>query len=1697
MSQETQRQPEATPEQISSPFSTGHGGAVFEMKVQAGLLATLLVRGHVPIFNNALLQELHLQAEHLGYETDDAYVVALDHNGVTRKQLWSVKREVKFTESDEAFGDVITDAWADFTETSRFSPQSDVFVLATGYLTQKNKHLLTLLDVASAAISAIDFHSRVERKGFVSNESREYLGIVERLCQKAAGRKITPEELWIFIRCFHIQHYDFDQNASQDEARFKTLLSLGIRKSAGRTGGDLWNEIFEWVASLNPRAGSFTRDSLPPEWQQVTASVGTYFDSGGVIQRLVEHSSDLLKRIRTTLGPKVHLGRLGLTDTLGQTFIDEQFTLVTGQAGSGKSAAALAALQEVIGGAPLFVFQATEFAKENLDHAFADLRISEPLSGISALFALHTRKFVLLESVERLLEAEHRDAFFMLLRRLAEDGSWRTILTCRQHAASLVQEAFLNPLGLPTKEAVIPLLAEEELDEVVRQVPGIREVVSNPRTRQLLRNPWFLDKACSVDWTKESGGTSLDQRRLRDILWQQVVVREDIRTAGVHILRDRYFRDISLKRARSLQSFVLVPEGGEAAVQALIADELLVEEPNTHRVAPAHDVLEDWALMRWVSETFTTLWQDPKQFFDVLGHEMAIRRSYRQWLQESLTADGLHSVRNFVDAVLGGTKIEQYWKDETIISILLSDESPLFLAAHEESLLKDEHKQLNRFIHLLRIACKVPNPLFGPSGNQAGVVFGDLHLVAEGKAWGEVIRLVHRNLAHFGQKDLPVLLGLLENWKAGINWREAPEASREASLIALHFWNTGDPDHLSDKTMERLARLIVLAPQTIAAEFDALLEKTIFSAGRPNRRYRAETLEATILSPFEGWAACHSHPKQVARLTERLLGIDRPLPVKHSWELECSLDMEDFFGLLSGKLEYFPASALQGPFFPVLQEHPESGVPLVLKLSNVAVERFVERGLDAKYENPIEIDLLLERGKTVKQWLNSRLWLMYRGASVAPNVFESALMALEKWLLNCAEQGQDLNTLARDIISRSNNAALTAVIASIAMAYPETVGDAALLILSVPEFYELDTHRYVSDMSPTTSIVGDFGLNAIQRLQRSERVKSDALPHRRRTLEWLTLHLQWGPLQQRVWKIIDDYKAQLPPVEQQKEKDKLWRLRLHRMDRRNFSPGETVEDGQVFYMSTPPDADVEEVVNKSAPRLKANQEAMSLLNWGFGVFEGKNLDAFGPERWREMLSEAQRIQADHTIRTARYGVEGGPAYVAAVCSRDHWPELNPTEKAWCRERLLSEIAVNVANDTERVSRFAMHGSRAAARVLPLLLDDADDSMRRRVREGIAIGVTHPVDEVREYSALAVGWYLWDREPQLASACIAGLLALAQAERRGYGRWRKRPAGPEEFHEFISREIASARTRIISAVPLEERRRYRFSITEDSSSRVLPLIAGIISQQQARPIAQKLWRQIAESFAHSWKRRNRYDRQRNYEGKQALKTQFAHFLIRCEPQTAVELWRPFAVAIEDHAEKVAEMFHDLIRAEDIVHEKVVFWAVWQETETRLLATPNAMQSIVNERSDLAKLGTALVLDSTWKEGAKDWKPLHGHEDKIASFVKKVGFAPRICKSYIRLLDSIGSFLLPEALESLDYCLRSGNPASVLSDSDSLFSLSRILTPLVFAQTGMLRKAPELRSATLRILDSMVEEGSSAAFRMRDFLITPATPSTESV
>lgn len=1274
---------------------------MFEVKIQASLLASLLVRAHAPGFDSATISELHLQAEHFDYATDDAVVIASGAPGETRRQLWSVKHDVRFTAKDTVFQDVLRDAWEDFSNTDLFDPNRDLIILATGPLPSTYKHLLTLLEIIRATSSYSDFEAKLARKGFVSQEAREYFELIATLSQKLVEEKPDAAEVWKFLRCFHILGFDFDQAASKDEARIKTLLALAARAGTGGTGESLWSAIFKWVAEKNPRAGSFTYDSLPDEWKRNTISIAIHFETG-VIQRLSEHSKLTLRRVHPHIGG-IQLPRTEIVEGLSAAVAEEPLTLISGEAGLGKSVAAVMALQHVAEGAPVFVFQAKEFSHRHLDEAFSDMRIHESLSQISSLFGLHRRKYILIESVERLLEAPDRDAFSDLLAMLIDDPTWHVIFTCRHYASNLVKDTFLTPSKYQACHIVIPRLSLEDLDFVLSRKPDLQSIVRDDRTRYLLRNPWFLDKACSINWTGEMLETPLDQTRLREILWRQVVMRVDAQQGGLHRKRERVFQEIALGRARSMRSFVAAPVGDDDVVQVLLADELLVEDMVTGFVAPAHDVLEDWALVQWVAQVFASVGHDAPQFFEKLGHHLPIRRAYRQWLHESLDGGNLSSLRGFTDAVLFNASLSNYWRDETVVSILLSDDAPRFIADYENQLLANEKEQLKVVIHLLRLACKKPNPFLRLPEHVLAEKFGDMHLVPDGNAWNAVVKLIHRNLSQFDKRDLPYLLGLLEDWKSGINWQTpSPLGAREAGLVAVHFWNLLEDDYHWKKEFNRLLEIILSITRAIPDEFEALVRATMEDKDKhASRSYRTESIGEKLLSFFDGANACRSHPSLVAEFARKKWMLDRDLPKSRYGDWGGGTNMESHFGLPFSVHEYFLASALQGPFYTLLMSHPETGIGLIVDLINTTTIRFVKRGLDAKYGNgPIEVEIDLGDGEKRKQWVNPRLWLLYRGAMPGPNIVESALMALEKHLLELASQGHDLRDLTRNLIRQSNSVAITSIVASVAMAYPDKVGDTVLVLLKEPLFYELDQQRYIHDQSYFD--IGEWGYDARKKIHHHERLESSKLAHRRQNLEGLTVRLQAGALRDQVWKIIDNFKSELETIKEQSESIKLLRLKFHRMDVRNFEAKEKLEDGSILFSSRPPDADIAEVIEKHAPALKANQEETELVVWGMSVFERKDPDKFDPFRWQEMLGKAREITCKKKDKDEFDIVshEGGPGYVAAVCVRDHWKELGIEEKNWCREFLLAKINEHrdTRNEMLRVQRFSMASQVAAASV---------------------------------------------------------------------------------------------------------------------------------------------------------------------------------------------------------------------------------------------------------------------------------------------------------------------------------------------------------------------------------------------------------------
>src|SRR5699024_2708352 len=89
-----------------------------------------------------------------------------------------------------------------------------------------------------------------------------------------------------------------------------------------------------------------------------------------------------------------------------------------------------------------------------------------------------------------------------------------------------------------------------------------------------------------------------------------------------------------------------------------------------------HDIYEEWALEKIINNEFQKS-RNPTEFIDNIGDHLPIRRSFRKWLSEKLLLRD-KSIEIFIEEAFEDTSIKSYWKDEILVSVLLSDNSDYF-----------------------------------------------------------------------------------------------------------------------------------------------------------------------------------------------------------------------------------------------------------------------------------------------------------------------------------------------------------------------------------------------------------------------------------------------------------------------------------------------------------------------------------------------------------------------------------------------------------------------------------------------------------------------------------------------------------------------------------------------------------------------------------------------------------------------------------------------------------------------------------------------------------------------------------------------------------------------------------------------------------------------------------------------------------
>jgi hypothetical protein len=1672
-------------------LSTGGAGTHFEQHVGAYWLAQLLVGAIPPILIDTTVVEVAFQTERLGWHTDDFLLTCMSGD-LPRKIAGQVKRNFTVSAANAECVQAITDLWGDFNG-AHFSKTHDRLALVTlRGSNQLLEHFVGLLDCARAAREGSDFEQRLTTPGFISGAALRYCGEIRTIIGKIQGIPVTTADIWPLLRALHVLSLDLQSSTCQTEAHIKSLLaSTAVEGDPVASAGTSWNELVQEASAAMAASRSLRRTDLPAGARARHGVVGT--TERRVLQALADHTAPVLRAIRTTLGGNLHLPRTALVHMVLEALQSAQVVLVTGPAGCGKSAVGKDAVGVLSQDHFLFGFRVEEFAQAHLDATLAAAQVPANWARLRAILGAQDRKVVLVESVERLLEKTTRDAFTDLMTLVADDPGLRVVLTCRDYSKEQVLASFLQPHHINHRVIRVPSLDDAELTAVEAAHPAIAIPLASPALRNILRIPYVLDKALGVAWASE---TSLPQteRDFRALFWREIVRAGHRVAPAMASLREKVLEAIAVRRARALSAHVPASDLDAAVVESLRGDSLVTSsDEDPLLVATAHDVLEDWSILQWL-EKQRLAETSFKALSDAVGAHPAVRRSYRKWVAELVDRDASAADRLF-QAAMSESQISLQFRDDTLVSLLKAPSAPGFLARHEAQLLANDRVLLKRVIHLLRVACvKTPDWLAGKVG-QASILN-----VPDGSAWPAVVRLVHRNVTTFTNNERPLLLGLVEDAVRGVSWW-APELDGAEDVVGIAHWLLeGLGGYRSDESRERVLKVIAKLPKADAARFESVLRGHIEEGER--RDVVAEAFQDLVIGGTDGMPAARDLPDVVISVAEDyLLASEADIRDERHYSYR-SIEIDLYFGIKEGlRHDSFPPSAVRGPWVHLLRHHATKALDFYIKVFNHSADWYVHPRLRGRLEPAGEAELTFADGTTRKQWTNGRLWGLYRGMTVGPYPLESMLMALESWLLEVGKGAPEkLDGLLVDILRRSDNAALAAVVASVATAYPRAAGEALLVLLSSRDYIRVDRSRMANEH--TAGIAGMFPtVRADHRVYELERKQAAALEHRRMDLEAAVANLQLGPLAPRVHALLDNHLAALPPKEQQGEDDRLWRLAIHRMDLRQYTvsgPQSTetiVTEGKtqqyVRLNLKPPEPDVQAMVDENTSRMTGVNARLGVFMWGARVFE-RDTDRYDPTQWATKLGEAQAMDPAQGLED---GSRSAPGLVAAVCVRDHWDEMAPPQQEWCIATVCAEVLrhADTEDHMERVQKNSTAADRACASVLPLLLRKPLGAKHsERVQTAFAAAITHPVEQVRQYATWSIDAGVWSSDRSLALRCVNAIAAEAAMVDREREADAARPYEERRDVDEIRRAArADIRARFWPEEALAEDVHVALDISGAFGADALNHLLVILGRAPQDQVAIAAYARASAQLASWWTSDDdsRERGRRNYHTESDVCQRITEFLLRTSPEAARYVLGPLVATIDRHSRELQHVMQGLTNVQDSNPNTPQYWLLWNVIADAVRRASWVSRLDGDRHRDGPELLAAVFLTLYWKDDVRHWRHLEGYADNVHALFESLPPVGVALDNYARFLYRIGQRSLPDAFMRIEAALRRGVPARMLGNSDTVFVLEVLLQRFVYGRPLEVKRDARMRNAILFILDCLIDTGSSAAFRMRDDFVTP--------
>lgn len=1410
-----------------------------------------------------------------------------------------------------------------------------------------------------------------------------------------------------------------------------------------------------------------------------------------------KHSENVLFEIQTFITFNDQNIEIDRSNELAQLIDKEspKVLILSGTGGVGKTAIIKNLYNQLKENIPFYIFKATEFELASVNDLFRGINLQD-------FIAVHkdADKIVVIDSAEKLLDLKNTDTFKEFLLILIQND-WKIIFTTRDNYLEDLNYQFFEIYNVVPLNINITNIGIEELNTLSDKYKFL--LPKDEKLLELLKNPFYLNEYLKFYKVDEE----IDYVGFKEKLWNKIIKK-------TKAAREQCFLKIAFARANEGQFFINPSHAPQNLVDELKNDGILGYE-SPHGYFITHDIYEEWALEKNIESEFIKK-SNTQEFFKRIGQSLPIRRSYRNWLSEKLLLGHL-SIKDFIDEVIKDNKIESHWKDATLIAVLLSDYSDIFFELSKENLKENNYELLKRITFLLRIACKdVDDDFFKQLGIKNINLLSMKYVLTKpkGKGWQSLVKFVFEYLDEIGIKNIIFVLPIIHDWN---NKFKEGATTRYSSLIALQYYQWTIKEHVyfdRDGTKDNLLQTILYGSSEIKNELEAIF-KDILKNKWKNHRNPYYDLAKVILSKFQGIAVSQVLPNYVLQLADLFWSYT---PAEDNRYNELRMEVENYFGIEDDHGQYFPASAYQTPTYWLLQSALAETIDFILAFTNKSVECFAKSDM-AKHEVE-EIEVFIEKDKSIKQYISNRLWCTYRGTQVSPHILESMHMALEKFIL---ERGKNTDSKALEylllyLLINSKSASISAVVVSIVLAYPEKTFNVAKILFQTKAFFLYDTTRFTLDLQQKSSLLmlrNGFGSNYNKEIHEDERLKACDDKHRGNSLENVAVFYQFfrseevneeeaDKRQKIIWDIFDIYYEILPDKSKETESDKIWRLYLARMDRRKMKPTSEQKDGKVIINFNPEiDPELKKYSEMSLEKSSAYMKYSSLKLWA--SYKLQNDDKYKAYEQYEKnpqlaLKEVQDIISEldmlknNTRHAHQYNADNSfylfnhsiPADVCAVLVRDHFQQLLKEDKNFCKDIIL-EVAYScfLPDYQYQIS----DGTLSAISVLPILLKEFPEEKEDiKLILLLTLFNDYPVDAVSttfsKFSVMATN-QLWSSNPNDAESIFFGFLLLKskyeKLRRTLFNENHKK--GIYKLHENQIIEIFLKENEIIVKKVVEN------TISKDDLEDITELDLNIlrtafllIPPKTDNNVYKEIVKKIIYAFAKIILSRDRED-EIDYSVRHDFLKKYSYFVLNAPKEEIPEYLKPFLDGFNG-SEAIADLFEEFIAIEDRFNLYENFWEVWNLFKNKVIEL-----CIKGDKSwYVAKIVKSYLFAQT--KGEEETTEWHTLKDENKVFFKEIseelGHCPSALYAISKLLNDIGALYLNDGISWLSNII-SKNLLVAELETDTVYYLENAARKYIYKNREIVRKTRKSKEEVLVILNFLIEKGSVVGYILRENIL----------